>query len=565
MFQLNYFAKQIIKTLLDYQINYGCLAPGSRSTPFAQVIAREEKFKDFIHFDERSLGFHALGYARGAQKCAPIFITSGSSLANLFPAVVEAFQDRVPLLIFSADRPIELRDCSSNQTIDQTKFFHQYALWHQDLPLYDYSLPDSFIPSLIRHALIKCEKGPVHLNCQFREPFFEYKEKNDLASSLTFSFKNANFLKSKIEKKLIQPPYFSSAQKGLILCGRKTSKQEFLAIHTLAQQLNWPIFPDILSFGRWGNFSQTLPLFELLLQTHPHLSFDVILHFGGPMQSKTLLNWLDSQPFKEYHQVNEEEKIVDPNRLPHEIHPLSPLDFCSQLLSLNDTQNENNFNWIKELHAKIQRTLEKELHDFTEQSLCQHIVNAYRQKRVFFVGASLPIRHLSQFSFSSFEHQIYSNRGASGIDGNLSTAFGLSQALDHSLTLLVGDLTFLYDLNALAQLRDLKHSLDIIVLNNSGGGIFSYLPIRQDTQAHKKYFHTPHSFDLSMLAQPFGIEVHQPKSIEALNALLQKTTSCARLIELCVNSEITYQKHKFLTLKCQECFSNASLDPQASH
>lgn len=555
MFQLNHFAEQILQTLIHDQIDYGCVAPGSRSTPFAQALARQKEFKDFVHFDERSLGFHALGYARATKKCAPIFITSGSALANLFPAVVEAFQDQIPLLIFSADRPFELRDCSSNQTMDQIKFFHQYVLWHQDLPLFDKTLSSSFIPSVVRQALIKAQKGPVHLNCQFREPFFEMNK-----TKAVVSFENTFFpLASKVQKQLKAPPFFSYDQKGVILCGRKISQEEFLLIHSLAQKLNWPIFLDVLSFGRWGDFSHTLPLCELLLQAMPNLSFEVCVHFGGPIQSKVLLKWMSQTPFKEYHQVHEEEKILDPNRLPHYLHPLSPVDFCSQLLNHLSLETTSSICPLKNEHDQLKAQLKKSLNDFSEQSLVFHLIQSYRKERVFFTGASLPIRHLSQFCFSSFRHQVYSNRGVSGIDGNLSTAFGLSQGLDLPLTVLVGDLTFLYDLNALAQLRDLKHPIDLIVINNSGGGIFSYLPIQEDKKAHTRYFQTPHSFDLASISRSFGIKAYQPNTLKDFTSLLCEKSSFSRLIELKVEAQNSYQKQQQLLKECLACLSKPAL------
>ncbi|MCA9399406.1 MAG: 2-succinyl-5-enolpyruvyl-6-hydroxy-3-cyclohexene-1-carboxylic-acid synthase, partial [Candidatus Omnitrophica bacterium] len=182
------WASLIIEELIRCGVDYFCISPGSRSTPLAVAVANHKKARSFIHFDERGSAFHALGYAAAAKKAACVITTSGTAVANLFPAVIETAKKKLPLIILTADRPPELRFTGANQTIDQVKIFGDYTNWFFDMPAPSTDCAPEFILTSIDQAVAKANgypKGPVHLNCMFREPLAPLNDKNNYAKYLT--------------------------------------------------------------------------------------------------------------------------------------------------------------------------------------------------------------------------------------------------------------------------------------------------------------------------------------------------------------------------------------------
>jgi len=215
------YAKQIVSHLVQQGVRHVCISPGSRSTPLAYAFSQEEKLEKLIHFDERGAGFYAYGYAKASKTPVVLLVTSGTAVANLFPAVMEAFEDEVPLIVITADRPPELRDCGANQTSDQVKIFGDHVRWYFEIPCPDTAIPSGFIGSTIAQAIYRATqspKGPVHLNCLFREPFLSDSDQEFLPSTY-YEPTHHTLSTSSIEqwaKKL------SSCERGVIIVGSLT-------------------------------------------------------------------------------------------------------------------------------------------------------------------------------------------------------------------------------------------------------------------------------------------------------------------------------------------------------
>jgi 2-succinyl-5-enolpyruvyl-6-hydroxy-3-cyclohexene-1-carboxylate synthase len=559
----NLCAKVILEELIRHHIRYFCLAPGSRITPFSHALAYEKECEDFIHFDERGLGFHALGYAKATGKPAPIFITSGSALANLFPAVVEAYQSQIPLLIFSADRPYELRDCEANQTLDQVKFFHKYALWEQDLPLFESSYSIDFLASTVAFALHKAQKGPVHINCQFREPFF-----NPISAPSYPSWshqKKAHTTYSGAKTTLLENPQLDPSKKGIIICGRETTKEEFKAIEKLSIQMNWPIFPDILSYGRLGVSANVISYFDLIFKNYPALEIESVLHFKNAYLSKSLLVFLEKCNLISYAVVSDSERRVNTLHHPTTYYEVSISSFCEQVKFSSDPISKEYLMEWQDCNKTVEDYLEKKeqsLDLVTEPFSIREILGHSKEEDLFFIASSMPIRDAQAFSKSEFSPKIYSNRGVSGIDGNLATAFGLSQGHDLPIQVIIGDTSCLYDLNSLAQIEELRHPPTLFVLNNSGGGIFSFLPIAKETKIIKRYFQAEHSYHFEEIAKQFNFTYFNLKTKRDLQNFLKQRVNQPTLVEIETQVEENVLLHRQINEDLQCLFLQKPMEIQ---
>lgn len=560
----NLHAKIIIEELVRHQIKYFCLAPGSRVTPFTHSIAYHNDSEDFVHFDERGLGFHALGYAKAHQRVAPLFITSGSSLANLFPAVVEAYQSETPMLIFSADRPYELRDCGANQTMDQVNFFHKYAIWHQDLPLFEPTCSLDFLGSTVGLALHKSRKGPVHLNCQFREPFFEPLEIDGSKYSSWQEQRKPHSVFFASKKVLSQKTQLDPSKRGIIICGKETTPEEFESIKKLAHKLRWPILPDILSTGRFGHSSPVIPYFDLIFKNHPELEIESVLHFKDNYLSKPLLLHLDKQNLSSYTVVSDLEKRINPNHSKTDYYTCSIESFCKEVEVTQPPIKNSWLNFWEDLNSSIEIYLNAkstELASITEPFFMRSLLEQSNSQDLFFIASSRPIRDALSFG-SAHPLKIYSNRGVSGIDGNLATAFGLSQAHDQPISVVIGDTACLYDLNSLAMAHELQHSPTIWVVNNAGGGIFSFLPIAKDKKIMKRYFQAEHAYTFEKIAKQFDLEYFQPQTKQELFDIQKTKKIKPTLIEIRTEIEENVSLHKKMDQELKCLFSQKKLGTQ---
>jgi 2-succinyl-5-enolpyruvyl-6-hydroxy-3-cyclohexene-1-carboxylate synthase len=523
------WANLIIEECVRLGVDYFCLSPGSRSTPLALAVAQNQSAQAHIHFDERASAFHALGYSSATQKPSVIITTSGSAVANIFPAIIEASKKKIPLLILTADRPPELRFTGANQTIDQVKFFGQYVRWFFDMPCPTTDIPASTVLTTIDQAVFQSLgelKGPVHFNCMFREPLVPTKEnkqnynfylkslKQWLDSDKPFTtYKRASSTFSIDELKPLAKKLNRSTS-GLILVGKThdtTTQKQILA---LAEKLNWPIFPDISSGLRLGiTHPLVINYFDQLLHSRsfqktftPH----TIIQLGGRMTSKRVGQFVKTLTPEQYIMVLNHPLRNDPDHQVTDRFQTPVGLFCSRLNKILKSKPVRlPLKKLQEANLVIDRSidayLEKQNH-LTDIEIARIISRLVPRQHTLFLGNSLPVRLFDSFAdpFAA-PNATNANRGASGIDGLIASACGYANGSNHPLTLVLGDLSALYDLNALSMLKSASQQIIIIIINNNGGGIFTHLPIYSNKH-FRKFFASPHELKFKGAAEMFGLD-----------------------------------------------------------
>jgi 2-succinyl-5-enolpyruvyl-6-hydroxy-3-cyclohexene-1-carboxylate synthase len=550
------FAKLMIDHLIEHGVRKFCLAPGSRSTPLAYAIAQDDRADSLVHFDERGVAFHAFGYAKGSKAPVAIVVTSGSAVANLFPAIMEASHEGVPLIILTADRPPELRDCGANQTTDQVKIFASHVRWQCDLPCPDPALPDTYIGSTIAQAVYRAThtpKGPVHLNCMFREPFAT-EDPIVIKGSTYYEPSHSTLSTHTIEqwaKKL------SQADRGVIIVGSLTTPRPLKPIIALAEHLHWPILPDILSGLRSeGGHYNEVPYFDALLKTVTDLRPDCILHFGDRLTSKTLNQWIAQSRPKIYALVADHPFRHDPSHnLTHRLQ-CDPTLFAEQLLQVVPRRASWLDSW-KIFSETIENHLDRIIPPHSEPGLFRFLHHYLPAHWAIFLANGMPIRDADQFFFPRFfRGPIFGKRGLSGIDGNIATAIGIAEGTQRPTLAILGDLAALHDLNSLAQIRKSKHPVIFCIINNRGSGMFHFLPIAEEKVIFEEFFAASHSLNFEDAAKMFHLPYHDIKDLSLLSRALKEEKSC--ILELFTDRAENAALHRTIYEELATCLNSVS-------
>ncbi len=542
----------IVDQLVRQGVRYFCLSPGSRSTPLALAAAAHPEVTATVHFDERGTGFHALGYAKAAKLPAAIIVTSGSAVGNLFPAVMEAAYAHLPLIVLTADRPPELRDTGSNQTADQVKFFGEYVRWSVDLPCPTEEIHNAYIGTTIAQAVFRsmsAPKGPVHLNCMLREPLCTSMQ----ASTPILESTHYEHTESVPAQTTLQhwADLLTSEEKGIIVVGNLASKYALSSICELAEALNWPIFADIFSGLRSeGSSANLIPYYDLILKTTPDLKAHTVLHFGDRLISKSLLDWISACHPQHYFLVADYPNRYDPK---HQVtHRLccDPALFAKQILPLIAPKSANS--WTETLKVRgtqIEQELSKifsEKKSLTEPGLAYLLSQLLSENWAVFFSNSMPVRDADFFLFPKQPiGPLFGSRGLSGIDGNIATAIGIAQGAQMPTLAILGDLAFLHDLNSLALLKKVKHPVILLVINNDGGGIFSFLPVAGKKEAFEDFFAAAHGLTFEKAAALFDIPYLKLQSTQELEEAVLKKTSC--VLEMTTNRLENHAFHQEIT------------------
>lgn len=492
------------------------ISPGSRSTPLAIALLRHPGMRSHVAIDERSAAFFGLGIAKAQQRPVLLLATSGTAPANWLPAIVEAAQAGVPLIAVSADRPPELHDCGANQTVPQTAMFAPYvrACHSPGTP------SDGFDPGYLHRLAARAVEqatwpypGPVHINQPFREPLLAAGHPSPAApiepiQCLSPIAEPDRPTLSMLANRL-------SGRPGIIVCGdMPIAAQRNTALVELANALASPILAEPLSglrfgphdhshlcvgYNRWleGSGADDLPMPEW------------IIRFGSFPVTRNLQNYVSASAATQI-AVDSWPRRIDPaHKLTH-ILRTDPELFCKAMLQERLVQA--NDGWLRQFIA-----LEQQAADHREHTHIQSIVDALPDGSALFVGNSLAIRQLDSLSGHSAKTlHIHANRGASGIDGNISTAAGIASA--HGPTVaLIGDLTCQHDIGGLAQTRG--HDIVIIVVNNDGGGIFDHLPQRSLPEFSRGW-RTPQHINFEHAAKAFGLSYRAATTADELRIQL---------------------------------------------
>ncbi len=566
------WAALVVEELIRNGVDFFCLAPGSRSTPLTMAVAQHPKARSVMHFDERGTAFCALGYGRATGRPAAWITTSGTALANGFPAIVEAATDGVPMLLLTADRPPEQRHTGANQTIDQVKLFGDYVGWFFDLPTPTTAIDPAMVLTTVDQAVyraLRAPQGPVHLNCMFREPLAPPLEGDDdqpYVDALAAWHQEARpYTRYGYSRHSPHPEEIDQLwqllchiEQVLLVVGRLDTRAQGEAIVTLAERLGWPLLPDVGSQLRLGHRQEAptrIGYYDQVLRSpsftagHP---VSAVLHLGGRPTSKRLLQYLDRCRPASYIVVNDSPARLDPN---HQVTLRLEADittFCNALTQ-RIPQPQTRTPWLSSWQAAAAQTAKQLTAYFAAQgTLSEPLVARLVSEHIeeghgLVLASSMPVRDMDMFgALDGPGVTVAANRGASGIDGTVATAVGVSEGLQAPVTLVIGDLALLHDLNSLALLR--TYPVTVVVINNDGGGIFHFLPIAQHEDVFEPFFGTPHGITFEAAAALFGLTHHQPDTAEAFVSAYQEAIQkdSGTLIEVKTERQANRALHQHL-------------------
>lgn len=534
------------------------ITPGSRSTPLTFAFSRHCKIESTAVLDERSASYFALGLAQQKHRPVVLICTSGTAAANFYPAVIEASESRIPLLIMTADRPPELRHCHSGQTIDQQKLYSNYPNMELEL-----SLPSvkstrlKYLRQTLLHAWERCRypvAGPVHLNFPFRDPLAPsdvqdaqaLPQELDLLSLINYVAPLMEVRESRASPEAINlAKKFKTADRGLIIVGpNQPQKAESFAssIGQIATELGWPTLTDGLSPLRgFSDLNPYLISHYHFILSHPDLLTrlrpQTVLSIGPLPSSKILRAWLEEIPANTWvldegmDNVDGLHREATPLRMSVETlrsvigkNPKAPTAYCQDWLNLE---------------KRVKGILNKKMKDCNfsfEGKTAWVLSKSLPQRTPLFIANSMPIRDVEIF-WSANNRQIrpYFNRGANGIDGTLSTALGIAQA-NKKAVLLSGDLALLHDTNGFLIHSCFKGHLTIILINNNGGGIFENIPIAKFNPPFEEYFATPQNVSFKKIAAAYNLEYNNVKNLDELRKMIRVLPSSGiRILEIKTN------------------------------
>jgi 2-succinyl-5-enolpyruvyl-6-hydroxy-3-cyclohexene-1-carboxylate synthase len=524
-----------IQQLLKEGISYFCFSPGSRNTPVILSVKNQKSINTFVHIDERGAAFHALGWAKGSGAIPCLSCTSGSALANYYPAIVEAYQDNIPLILITSDRPKSYQDRGINQTIKQQGIYSSFVHFEKHLDFSNSPLSVAHAAH-IAYKIAKERKGPVHVNLHFDDKLFP-EEKSGLQEEPFIFTKNSYNL--------------SASKKGLIIIG-KTERQNLPFLFELSQKLQWPIYCDILSQNKTVPSHQNL--LSLLSLYAKNLSDnylpEVVLHFGDKCIFKEPFVWLKKTSSLTYVHISEKEGFFDPFFLTTQKVVQSPIEFYEK----THITGKSHQSWLQlwlEKEAYCRKVLPGTLsnHPKSEPAFFSRLSLLFPKDTILFMGNSLPIRNAAHY-FHPINQPIavFANRGCSGIDGNIATAVGIAQAKKKSIVAILGDMTTLHDINSLIQCKTSTYPIILVVINNQGGGIFHHLPIGKSPLV-TKYFQTEYEMTLQQIAAGFHLPYFNESDLE--QALRAKQSSIVE-INCSVDENLTFNKNLQSTLMKEE-------------
>ncbi|MBV5319635.1 MAG: 2-succinyl-5-enolpyruvyl-6-hydroxy-3-cyclohexene-1-carboxylic-acid synthase [Chlorobium phaeobacteroides] len=527
------WSRLIVEELIRQGCGFFCLSPGSRSTPLTVAVARNPMAKWKTFPDERSAGFFALGHARATGKPAILICTSGTAVANYFPSVVEASMDCQPMIILSADRPFELLETGANQTIRQSGMFGSYSRWNFRLPEPSAEIPLQSVLSAIDHAVEKATgnpPGPVHLNVPFREPF--EPELSDLKdpwlAPVAHWIDSAEPLRRCSHAENVPHPaviektaeLIKASRQPLFIAGKLDSREDAIAVGLLAGSLGIPLYADLSSGLRYSTHCKPWQLAFQSPAFLEHYRPDMVVHFGGQLISRHPGAAIRVSHPGNYLVVKPSANRYAPDHNVTLSIEASPKLFADALL--RDLQNVSLPAWKGPVADEFFTFSEEEIERYCEDdrpvseiSVARIVSRLTGEHDGLFMSNSMPVRDMDLFAAATRQTPTISiamNRGASGIDGILSTAAGFAEGLQKPVTLVIGDIAFLHDLNALSLLESSSVPLRIIVVNNNGGGIFSFLPIAAEKDVFETHFATPQHYSIASAAATFGVAHASPKT-----------------------------------------------------
>ncbi|HYF25436.1 MAG TPA: 2-succinyl-5-enolpyruvyl-6-hydroxy-3-cyclohexene-1-carboxylic-acid synthase [Baekduia sp.] len=528
--------RAFVDELVRSGVRHACTSPGSRSTPLVLALARDDRLRSWSHVDERAAGFFALGAAKACGAPAAVACTSGTAAANLLPAVVEAHEAGVPLVVLTADRPAELRDVGAGQTIDQLKLFGTAVRWFVELGA-DHA--DAGTVAWVRQLACRVvaaatgatggRPGPVHVNVPLREPLVPA---GPVAGPVPAGRPDGRPWTA------VPPRGTARAGSGrlaglahgarapLLVAGR-VEHGALGGLAAAAARLGWPLLADPLSGARRG--PAAIAHYDALLRSGPPAEPDLVVRIGDLPTSKPLRTWLAGlDPAVAQVAFGPAGVWHDPAAVLHELLDGDPVQ---ELERVGDAVEPA---WLERWRAADAQTaaaLEAALGSgLSEPAVARRLATALPPDGALVVAASMPVRDVETFwPALDAPPRVLANRGANGIDGTASTAFGVAAAHDGPVALLTGDVTLAHDLGGLLAAGRLGLALTIVLLDNAGGGIFDFLPVSGvEREVYEPHVATPTGLDGATVASLFGLRYAAPAGVEELDAALAAALAAPR-------------------------------------
>ena len=502
----------IVKTLANLGCKDACISPGARNSCLAFDLGN--RINSYNVLDERSAGYMALGIAKYTNTPVIVNCTSGTALSNLYPSIIEARMSETPMIILTADRPQNIIDKGENQTIYQENIYGKYVLTHQSIDSSSVNIEDIIYAAYntsigLSDGKPLHEKGPVHINVHLSEP----NSSDDLQSySMNTNFRDINPVH------IENPIKIKDFKKPLIICGQSNLKAYESEIFKLSEELNIPILSDISS--NINSHPNKVSYYDTFIDS---IKPDTIFRFGKKPLSKTLNQLIKN--CSNLYLIRDERIFNDDASDMISYHQLS--DFIDSISINLDPSWANSIKEEEKVSiSKIDDLINKTKY-LNEYTIAYQVLNQIESSSNIFIGNSIIIRafNLLYKNINQQNINIFSNRGASGIDGNIATSIGMAAAstLNHNY-LILGDQAFMHDIGSLKILKDLNINLTIIVINNSGGGIFDYLPIsnQDNISSYKQFIRSDHNDTFKEIVEAYKINYIKIDTLSDFNLPLDK-------------------------------------------
>jgi 2-succinyl-5-enolpyruvyl-6-hydroxy-3-cyclohexene-1-carboxylate synthase len=513
-------------------------------------LVREPRIRCWSHIDERCSGFFAVGAAKASGRPVAVTCTSGTAAANLAPAVIEAQQARVPMIVLTADRPPELRDVGAGQTIDQVKLYGDAVKWFVEVGVHD-ATDDRlrWIRALACRAFwtsVEGRPGPVHLNLPLREPLI-------LSSPLPDDDSGRPDGRPWVRRVPVTPPPAGALTalpgRGIVVAGRH-ERDPWLggAAARFAERAGYPLLADPLSGARHG--PAAIAHYDVILRDErfaQEMQPELVIRIGDLPTSKPLRTWLASLQDTEQVALDPEGAWQDPAAVISVSDPGDP----TAALEAQAPETPPDPDWLAAWRRADDGTADviaDALGDELSEPLVARCLGEWLPpEATLFVASSMPIRDVELF-FAARElaPHVASNRGANGIDGTVSSAFGTAAVSDGPVVLLIGDVALAHDIGGLLAARRLDLAVTIVLLNNDGGGIFHFLPVAGESDGFEEHVATPHGLDFSHAAALYGLDYERPASVDALRHAVEAAISHHRttIVEVRTDREQNLALHR---------------------
>jgi len=532
------FTGRFFAALVAAGVEHVCLSPGSRSTPLTIAADRTPGLRTWIQLDERAAGFFALGLAKASRRPAVLVCTSGTAAANYLPAIVEAHYSRVPLVVLTADRPPELRDWGAGQTIDQPGLYGRYPRWSVEVPIaIGGDEAERYATRLAARAVEMASgrpAGPVHLNWPLREPLAPpiasatapaTASEPDVAASASdpgLHFSRGRVVADDSDVDALSA-LVADRERGVVCCGPMDPDPELVrSIVDFSAASGWPIVADPVSqlrSARGARAATILASGDALARAPDFAGShrpEVVIRIGESPVSKAQRLWLEASEPREVWWLDEGSSWGEPSHRATRVVRGGGAALLRETVDALGARARGASDWTRAF-VDAERRARAALTDFlatrlAEASLsglavAERLADRLPEDVLLFASNSMAIRLLDLgLARSEGGPRVLCNRGASGIDGVTSSALGAAAAAGRGL-LLTGDLAFLHDLGGLLVARQAAIDLVIVVLDDDGGGIFSFLPVAEqgETVGFDRLFRTPHGLDLARVAALFEL------------------------------------------------------------